>query len=67
MNTDKGRLRKVIGMGPSSDGITLPQSWRESNHIERGDQVYVEVSELGDLLIVRPRSAVSEEAEPAAN
>ena len=62
---ERGRLRKVIKMG-TSDGITLPQSWREANHIERGDQVYVEVSELGDLLIVRPRSAVSEEAEPAA-
>ena len=65
MNMEKGRFRKVIKMG-SSDGITLPQSWLQSNHIARGDQVYVEVSELGDLLIVRSRPAVSEEAEPAA-
>lgn len=62
---EKWRFRKVIKMG-TSDGITLPQSWLESNHIARGDQVYVEVSELGDLLIVRPRPAFSEEAEPAA-
>lgn len=58
-------LRSVIKMGDSA-GITLPYAWREANKIAARDQVYVEVSAAGDLLIVRPRSAVPEEAEPAA-
>ena len=55
-------LRSVIKMRDSA-GITLPYAWREANKIAARDQVYVEVSAAGDLLIVRPLPA-AEKAEP---
>lgn len=57
-------VRRVIKMGDSA-GITLPRAWREANKIGPRDQVYVEVSGLGDVLLVRPKPATAEEPEPA--